>query len=141
MEKKHNILIYGFIALIFLSVFVMSRFQKASQTEVQKASIEEAEQVVPEKAEPEPAAEVEPTIEAEPEPAAEVEPTVARAMFTHLVFLPLYPEMPFAEVQRLADVVIKSTGERFAPPAPAPSLSGRHRREPEHRRREAVPAT
>jgi len=75
MKKKHNILIYGFIALIFLSVFVMSRFQKAPETEVQKASIEEAEQVPTEKVVPEPVAEVEPTVEAEPEPVAEVEPT------------------------------------------------------------------
>jgi len=79
MKKKHNILIYGFIALIFLSVFVMSRFQKAPQSEVQKTSIEEAEQVPTEKIVPEPVAEVEPTVEAKPEPVAEVEivePTV-----------------------------------------------------------------
>ena len=84
MEKKHNILIYGLIALIFLSVFVMSRVQKSPETEVQKASIEEAEQVPSEKVvpaqpvevEPAPVVEVEPApvVEAEPAPVVEVEP-------------------------------------------------------------------
>ena len=84
MEKKHNILIYGFIALIFLSVFVMSRFQKAPQTEVQKTSIEEAKQVSTEKVQPEAVAkhELEPVAEVKPEavvkhetkPAAKIEP-------------------------------------------------------------------
>ncbi|MBC2694713.1 MAG: hypothetical protein HF982_05455 [Desulfobacteraceae bacterium] len=86
MEKKHNILIYGFIALIFLIVFIMSRVQKDPEAEVQKASIEEAE-IVPTKKiqmeavvkhDPKPVAEVEtePVAEVETEPVAEVEITV-----------------------------------------------------------------
>lgn len=85
MEKKHNILIYAFIALIFLSVFVMSRFQTAPKTEVQEASIEEtyqapseeAEPAVEEEAEAAPAKEAEAAVAEEPEPAAAEKPEPA----------------------------------------------------------------
>jgi dTDP-4-amino-4,6-dideoxygalactose transaminase len=76
-----------------------------------------------------------------PEDRPESEPTVARAMFDHVVFLPLYPEMPLHELHRMADVVIHSAGGRFVPPRPPAPQTGRPAREPELPRRDAVPAT
>lgn len=74
-----------------------------------------------------------------PEDRADVEPVIARAMFAQLVFLPLYPEMPWDELQRMARVVIKHAGPRYVPP-PAPSLlAERLGHEPAVLHRETIP--
>ena len=103
MEKKQNYLIYGFIALIFLVVFVMSRFQTAPQNEVNETSTKEALHSQAAESEPAPVIEHEipavtptksapvikseqiqavepesnPAAEAEPVPVVEPEPTPA----------------------------------------------------------------
>ena len=82
MEKKQNMIIYGFIAFIFFSVFVLSRFQTAPTEEAEQVPTEKVHMEAEVKHEPEPAAEaepesiahVEPTVEVEPEPLEEAEP-------------------------------------------------------------------
>ena len=51
-----------------------------------------------------------------PDERPEVEPSVARAMLAHLVFLPVYPEMPLSELRRMAETVLTSAGRRLTRP-------------------------
>jgi dTDP-4-amino-4,6-dideoxygalactose transaminase len=50
-----------------------------------------------------------------PDDRPELEPPVARHVLAHLVFLPFYPEMPPASIERMAQVLLSACG---APPRP-----------------------